>query len=553
MKKFKPILVAVVTSLFLVAGCTKEDPDDQPIDGEVLQLQGISDETRDAIPLDGGEIGIEIDTRTLAVLGYTPTTADVTIEGSLSAYSKKEIEVDEHTNIATFKISVEDLEEEVVNTFAEGVPIQVTVYDNLGNELESESVTRFIFNTSNKTLNIETEKARLLRPLAMNPNVAYYLATVSETDTRVLGEDLDQTNGSRAEYNESGIVQPNGFDLSEEPAAQLQKMTFVPQGNNTFAIRTALLDSYLEVDMEFGQLRWNKANAEEGIEWLGIEDKHLFYIDQTTEGWIKLKPVSTGEYLKLNPFNQVISSYYDGENGTDPEAYDLKLRPLATDIEWEFENLGTKYSAPIIPPSQMDFAFDQTIINCSSSTGTYEVGTDSEETKTISISLDESMNLLSSRTSSKSATVEAEASGKVFGIGVSVKASGTISTSATTAFGASRSEQQGYEETVTQSVSTKRSIEVAPYTAIEVFDVIQRIENVRIPFVQRFLLRGDGGNGSIALTGAEIATQMGASRFGGVITQVESDYVIFSIRGSVNVDNYFEFNNTLNDIAGACD
>jgi hypothetical protein len=231
----------------------------------------------------------------------------------------------------------------------------------------------------------------------------------------------------------------------------------------------------------------------------------------------------------------------------------LELRPIATDIEWEFEVLGTKYSAPIIPPSKMDFAFDQTIINCSASTGTYEVGTDSEETTITSISYDEGINLSSKRTDSKSATVEAEASGKVFGIGVSVKASGTIKTSTTTAFGATRSEQEGYEDEVTQSVSTKRSIEVGPYTAIEVFDVIQKIENVRILYVQRFLLRGEGGNGSFTLTGAEIATQMGASRFGGVITLVESDYIIFSIRGSVNVDNYFEFNNTINDIEGACD
>ncbi len=552
MRKIKTLLYVIAGFSLLLSSCTKDDPSDEPSDGEVLQLQGISDETKSAIPLDTGEIGLEIDARSLARIGYFPASADLIIEGSLNNYSEEGIAIDQYTQVATFKIRIEDLEEDVVNSFAEGVPIQVTIYDSQGMELESKSISRFIFNSTNKTLNIETEKPMVLKPLAINPSTPYYAAIGIDENTKVLGASLDYREGSPLEYWESGPVQLNAFYFSETPDPEklIQLLYFIPQSNNTFAIRSSFMNSFLEVD-ENGVLNWNKANTDENYDWEGIQDRHLFFLDQVEDGTIKIKPYLTDTYLKLDPGNQIITSYFEEPSGTEPESYDLKFRLLGAEIEWEFESIDTKYSAPIIPPAKMDFAFDQTIINCSSSIGTYVVGTDSEETKTTTISYNEGINLAYSSTKSKSATVEAKASGTVFGIGVSVSASGTIGASATNKFGTSRAEQKSTLNKETQKVSTKRSIEVGPYTAIEVFDVIQRLSNVKIPFVSRFILRGKTSNG-LPLTGAEIVSQMGASRFGGVISEVDSDYVIFNIRGSVNVDNYFEFNNTINDIIGAC-
>lgn len=550
MRKVQTVIFALAITGLLFYGCSKEDPQDNQNDGDVLQLQGISDDTRNGIPIDGGEIGLEIDARNLAILGYEPGSADIIIEGALNAYSKENIPVDEYTHVASLIIPVEGLEEDVLTKFKEGVPIQVIIYDSNGNELESQSVSKFIFNGPNKTLEIQSEKAKILKPLTLNPSTPYYVAIGTESDTTVLGGSLDYREGSPLEYWESGPVQLNAFNLSDEPEGKIQLLYFAEQQDGTYLIKTAFEDSYLEVN-ELGTLYWNKANRDDNTEFYGIEDKHRFIVDQTEEGKVKIRPYTSDSYLKVNPNFGIITTDFDVSNSPDPESYDLTFTVLAANITWELESLGTKYSAPIIPPTEMDFAFDQTIINCSSSTGTYEVGTDTEETKTTTISFEEGISLASSRTSSRSATVEAEASGKVFGVGVSVTASATFSSSATRGFGKSASEEKVHTTVETKSVSTRRSIEVGPYTSIEVFDVIQRINNIKIPFAQRFLLRGSDGD--VALSGSEIATQLGANRFGGVITEIGSDYILFSIRGSVNVDNFFDFRNTIDDIVGACD
>ncbi len=556
MRRFNLAIFALATATLILSGCSKEEPEPETEieNGDITTLESISDETRNSIPLDEGEIGIEVDTRNLAILGYKPTSVDVMIGESLSSHSKEGLIVDLYTHVATYKLAVKDLEEDEVDAFAEGIPIQVIVYDSAGMELETKSVSRFILNESNKSLKIETEKARVLKPLAFNPSLPYYVQLVSESSVSVLGGSTDYSEGNPLEYNESGPVQLNAFNFDDELESQIQKFYFESQGDNTYAIKTAFEDSYLEVN-EYGALFWNKANKSDDIDFLGIEDKHKFILDQTEDGMVKIRPYTQDSYFKVNSNSQ--SNYYgeittdfDVSSQPDAESYDLRFTILSASVEWQFEDLGTKYSAPIIPPTQMDFAFKQTIINCSSVKGDYEVGTDAEESTTTTISFEEGVSMASSTTDSESASVEAEASGQIFGIGVSVKGSGTLSTSTTTGFGTSSSKEQGYEKTVTQAVSTRRTIEVLPFTAVEVFDVIQKIENVSITFAQRFLLRGVDGN--MSLSGAEIATQMVANRFGGVVTEIGSDYIVFSIRGAINVDNYFEYNNTLNDIHGGC-
>ncbi|MET6990839.1 hypothetical protein [Sediminicola arcticus] len=74
---------------------------------------------------------------------------------------------------------------------------------------------------------------------------------------------------------------------------------------------------------------------------------------------------------------------------------------------------------------------------------------------------------------------------------------------------------------------------------------------MRIPFVQRFFVRGQTDDG-IPLSGEEIESQFLANRFQGVIILVGSDYLEYSIRGATIVSNYFDFRNTVSDINDAC-
>lgn len=510
------LLISIFTS------CTFEVIEDfKAVTGEILddngagmvRVQGISDETLSSIPLDAGEIGIAIDARKLAVLGYKPTTVSVVIDGELSSFTQTSIQVDPFTHVAIFKLPRKDLTEAQLFQFNEGVPITVSVLDADNVILETLSSTKFVVQDgSNNTWEIETSRKRILPEIKINPDIAYYLKQ-SNSGATYLGFNNALPVGTTGK-----LVMTRYANDSLLKKSKIQKFYFIPiEGEaGVFIIKTAYDNSYLETLGSF--LNYNKDNKVLGSP---IETKYKFKIDRTSNGSLKI----------TNIFSE----------------FDL----LAADVIWEFDDLGTEYSAAIMPPAQQDFAFDQTINNCSSATGEYYVGTNKEESTTTSISFTEIANFYSNTVNTESATVTAKASGSLFGIGVEASGSGTLEASSTSGFGTESTSNKAKEFKVSQIVSSNRLITVPPYTSIEVFDVIQKLSNVRIPFVQRTLLRGTDDKG-IPLSGEEIASQLGANRFGGVVIEVGSDYIEFSVRGTVNVANYFKYQNTVNDIAGIC-
>jgi len=510
------LLISIFTS------CTFEVVEEtKPTSGEVLEddgagmmrIQGISDETLNSIPLNAGEIGIAIDTRKLAVLGYKPTTVSVIVDDAeLSSFTQTSIQVDQYTHVAVFKLSIKDLTETQLFKFSEGVPIEIAILDATNEILEKLSSTKFVVSSNNNTIKIETKKLRKPIVNKFNPDIAYYLKVESYFGTSYLGLKSNSAVGA------SGVLEMTQDLYANDPSnnySKIQKFYFIEvEGEpNVFKIKTAYENSYLEVNLR--NLRYNKDNKDN-------LNSHKFTLEQTPDGKMKIL-------------------------GTNLEAFYF----VAADINWEFDDLGTEYSTAIIPPSQQDFAFDQTINNCSSAIGEYYVGTNKEEFTTTSISFEEIANFYSNSVNTKSTTVKAEASGEFFGIGASVSGSSTSETSFTRGFGAELSSIEAQEYTDSQIVSSNRKIIVPPYTSIEVFDVIQKLSNVRIPFVQRILLRGTDVKG-IPLSGEEIESQLIANKFGGVVIKVDSDYVEFSVRGTVKVANYFKYQNTVNDIVGIC-
>lgn len=543
MKKRNHVLFFLFIFTSLITGCTFEliqevDPvveDETTKPGSVVN--GISDETINAIPIDLGEIGVSIDARTLAIYGYKPTKVSVAIEGTLSNYSQEDIIVDKFTHIATFKLRREDLSDDELKGFSNGVPITVTVYDDAGKAIESKTISRYIINTAARTIKMDTDLPRILKPLYFNPQIPYVINVASETGFKTLGFGADDEGFTNTEL---GIL--NG----SYPFYLIPTTNF--ETDSTYKIKFNYLytyygadQAYLEADANNGEniaITWYDANPQYGL----ATGEDRFVLEQTQNGTVKIRLFNSNAYLSSDNGTKI---FFDSNTTND-----LEFNIFAANISWTFNDLGTQYSPAIIPPAKMDFAFQQTILNCSGASGDYEVGVTSVEKKITSMSYEESVNLFSSKTDSKSATVEASAEGKIFGVGVKVSASGTLSTETTTEFGKEKKSNEGIEFEESQEVSSSRNVTVLPYSAVEVFDVIQKLENVHIPFVQRFIIRGNVGNNH--LTGPEIETQLIANRFGGVVTEIGSDYIVVSIRGSVNVANYFEYNNSLHDIFGAC-
>lgn len=554
MKKRNHILItlSIFTSLF--TACTFEllQEVDQAVEDQTTipgsVVNGISDETLSAIPVDEGEIGVSIDTRALAIIGYKPHKIAVSIEGALSTFSQTEVIVDEYTHVGAFKIKREVLSEDQIKGFRNGVPLTITVFDVAGKALENKTISRYIINSTARTIKIDTELPRVLKSLSFNSVVPHFFQVASDTEFKTLGFPTDYEGFNQSELSIIDQVHRLFFiesDTYEQDSAYHIKSDIYTYNTSGFV--------FIEADI-YNERNGNTGDNGENIAINWYEDDPQNGFEHTGENRFNLEPTNNGT-LKIRLFGS--DKYLSSDNGTkiffdDKTTNDLEFNIFAANVRWEFDDLGTKYSPAIIPPAQMDFAFQQTIINCSGATGDYEVGIATAEKTSTSMSFEESINIFSSATESESATVEASAGGSFFGVGVSVSASGTLSTETTTEFGQEKKLNQGIEIEESQQVSSSRLVTVLPYSAVEVFDVIQKLENVQIPFVQRFIIRGANGEGNY-LTGPQIEAQLLANHFKGVIIEVGSDFIVISIRGAVNVNNYFEYNNSLHDIAGACD
>lgn len=552
-----------ILSIFslITSSCTFElisdgDPASAEVDPLVTKaggaVNGISEETLNSIPIDLGEIGVSIDTRTLAIYGYKPTKIRVDLGGELSAYSQQDIVVNEYTHVAVFKLKREDLTDAELKVFSNGVPltITVTVYNDKGQELEEvKTISRYIINATARTLKIDPKLPRIIKPLEFDPEKDQYIQLA--TDYKFLSilsyTDFDDTNVALGNYNNRGfkIIKTSTFATDSTYHITKEVQPSCQCGRINVHLEA---DIFNYTDNDVAELFWS--NDYEKTWYEPLDDKFVF--EQTERGTVKIKPLGSDTYLSSN--YDLFSNGYPDRGYTlffdNNPTNDLEFNIFTANISWEFTNLGIKYSPAIIPPTKMDFAFQQTILNCSGATGDYEVGVTRSETTTTTMSYEESINLFSSKYDKKSTTIEVTAGGSFFGIGVEASGSGTLTTETETEFGKEKIANESKIYTASQEVSYNRKVTVLPYSAIEVFDVIQKLENIKIPFVQRYIIRGSVNQDY--LSGSEIESQLIANAFNGVVTERGTDFIVISVRGAVNIENYFEFNNTLHDILGAC-
>lgn len=130
---------------------------------------------------------------------------------------------------------------------------------------------------------------------------------------------------------------------------------------------------------------------------------------------------------------------------------------------------------------------------------------------------------------------------------VEVNASLSLTTNVTT----SNENTTSSESSVTSEVSFLRTLEVLPFTGVEVFDAVRVVKNARVPFTQVVRVTANYSDGA-PLTGGEIRTQMMANFVSGVPIQVGADYVDVGVSGYVTINEMFETETGVYDIADAC-
>lgn len=520
------IVLLLALCLGLVAACSDDDdpvtpPSDEP------------GEPGDDIHVDDGYVGLVLDTRPIFRRGYVPAQVEITFADHTDRNAT--LPVDDTTNLAILSIDTDELVEGELEAFTAGVALTLVVRDGDGDELATHAETEQVLDNSNAPLVLTTSLPMLLPAVDLRGDLPY----------------LIQREGYDGIF--SGNYEEILPDEQYVEGDMAQQFVFVPvEGEDG----TYCLQNPAEVDDYY----W--CWVEDGDKWLRYESSewstpaHLVP-EADDDGWMRLRVAGTEQYLdylESVPGAGNVLAVTSGDPG--------RFRLISDCIDWLIADRGTRFNQPIMPPARLDFAYRGTLRNCSASTLEETIGRTEQRSSTTTVGTSESLQLFAGATLSAQLTVGYSVTAKVGvdveGIGevgeeitqsAEVQVGASVTTSATTAT------QNTWSESVTRTteVSRERTITVPPYSAVEVYDAVKTIANVRIPFTQVLRISGTNKDTDEPLTGLEVRSQMMFNFVGGVVTAVGDTYVDIGFRGEVTIDQLLHATTNVNELEGACD
>ena len=493
--------IMIGTLLILFIGCSKDDGESQSGNGELEPLSGISE---DELENYAGDLGVLINTRDLVKKGYNPTKVIINTGASEGNYDQ-ELVVDSLTNIARLKLPIDDLTEAAENELRNGVSIDIQIQDSNDSTITSESYSIISFTQGNNEIDVDASALEAINTeLYFNPDVRYYLQLVN----------------AQGNYGNKVVWKPGSGDdgslrLEERSTSFNQGVTSeqflihkYANTDNEFAIYSAITNRYLRIGTSSRTFRQSGAYSYPSTDPDALDSDLRFIIKKESNGLYTIRGASDG-----NPLRKIA-------NGS------------ATN--WDTNTTGT------------------ILRNCGSSLLSQEIIFENEETTSYTSSISETIGFSSRTTNTLGVSVTATANASFFGIGGS--ASGTVSTDVEVSVEA-QSESTIYEEEsayTSTSWSSVRTVNVLPGSASLVYDAYQKYNNVKVPYVKRLRIQGNHTESSAAFSGLEIATQLNMTRFTGVITNIESDFVEITIQGNMVMDNMVDNQTEVRDVAANC-
>jgi len=513
--------------LLMATGCSDDDP--------VIPTEDDASETADDIVVDDGDVGVVVDTRSIFRKGYIPATATFTFadHGTHDAT----LDVNGTTNLAILTLDKDDLTEPELAAFAAGVALNIEVRAADQTVLADHDEAEQVLDDSNRPLVINTTLPYIAPPLALRQDLPY----------------LVQIEGYAGIMDgDSEVIQPGA---SYVPGTMTQQYVFV-------AVAGQEDTYYIQRPGEVGDDRW--CWVADGDTWMRYENpawsgegRVELVLEQDEDGWVRMRRNGGDRYLiyAVNvPGAGNVLKLTDGTPG--------RFRLISDHIDWLVADRGTVYEQPIMPPARLDFAYRGTLHNCSASTVEESIGRSEERSTTSSVGTTESLELFSGSTLSAQLTIGYSVTGKVGvsipGLGdagaevtqsAEVQVGAELTTSSTTA----SENTWSTSETVTTEVSRTRTITLPPYSAVEAYDAVKTIPNVRVPFTQVLRISATDKDTGQNLTGIEVRSQMLFNFVGGVVTAVGADYVDIGFRGEVVIDQMLQATTHVIELEGACD
>lgn len=553
---------AMGIGLMLNVGCSSDDSVDLPElpelpeDGDFIEGDGISE---DELETFMGEIGILLDARPYIRKGQPITKLRVTPTDS-DYFEPMVLEVDPFTNYVSFKLDLENLPSEAETALRNGINLEVDLLDENDNELFKEILENTLFTENGSDVELRGDGVEDLNTeVHLNPDTPYFLQLVTDDGT-IESKALDN-----ALYTATGpftaIIDPtcaNAFakyvsypsrssetDFSSNNTTQQFYFQKHEDENeeNIYSIISRDTDTYLAIEVlrPVKEVYTSEVRRTNNYNTLGDEFKFqirkengtyqlAIYKEPNPLSFItKTRSCDFGPDLSITTLTTITIGSSTGQN----------FRFATTDVEYEAQSIETWYGQPILPAAENSFKVNSTLTNCTSAVISQDVGVDLTETKTMSVSWQETVGFTAGATLTTEVTVGAKAGVSFFGNGGEV--SGEVSVALELSVEMSKSATNAEERTTEtgSTIFTKRVVPVNPGKQVLVYDAVQTYPAIRVPFVQRIKITGRNSD-QVALTGEELATQSAFGGFTGTITEIGTNSIEITVRGMTTFDNTAE-------------
>ncbi|TAI48355.1 hypothetical protein [Flagellimonas allohymeniacidonis] len=562
---------------FLVAiiltglACSKDDStDDEATDpeisgpeGEIEYYPGIS--TND-IEEYKGDIGLVFDTRRFKQKGYNTHNAKITVDATHNSFSKT-IGINEYTNIAQLSFKIDSLTQEASSELKEGVRVELEIHsDDMGSVMYSEVYPKLSFKENGTRVDVGPEDIEDTNDWnSFGSDTSYFLnlfkydgstgpGVVQATDQQ--GEALDIFTEKDLAISTKLSQQ---FRFQAHPTKADTYYIFSAKSNNYIGVLPnpdpfkpktffsySLRESNLKYPLSPEELTRSASDALSSFEFVikKVErGKYLIYSNGFDLKFQIKEPTlfNPGGGFSLGPFTEL---------STKQTAY---FRILSMNIDWDIRPNGIIQEKPILPPATTKFAFNSTLVNCTSSTISTEAGREEKLTVKSTVGFEETLSVYTTETSRTPLSIGLEAGATFFGVPGLFSDLFSVDMETSLQIGSEATYSEQMEKSKEETYFSKREIPVLPGKASLVYDSYQTYSNIEIPFVQRFTITGKDKTSNTLLSGKELETQISISPFDGVVTNIEDNFIEVSIRGTSFIENVADSFSVAREVSWDCE
>ena len=561
-KKVLKTLTLCLLMLSCNLSCSKEDsPSDNDNNGELIETDG-QITTGDFESFEG-EIGIVLDARPLAKKGHQPTQVTINIAATEGNYNQT-VPIDEFSFMGQLKLPLESLSDTARQELTNGVQVTAEYKDDNGSIIYTEPTftSSFQSNPSARLANtVNLQETEANQTLALSDNTTYYIQRMAEDGNPDNSAWRYLDSPSYSNVITANVSEFNG----NEPD---RGFTFIPIPGemNMYAIRHAESLRYIQVtaiSINSGSYHGastapNLSNRTSFSQIQGSSDydNFKFKFEQTDDGSYLIKSVGQNN-LPINQIagfglsvNEYVTNIADLFNPVYAE--EKTWRIVSTNVQWSVTNIGTSFQDPILPKPQTAFSFNSTLTNCGSGTLTQTVGVEDSDTHSNTVGWEETLSMSTSNSVNISATVSVGFEAKFFGTGGDYNLSLTAGYSHNWSSTQENSNWEDKTEQETTVLASTREVTVPSGKASLVYDVYQFYPNTKVNFAQRMRVEGFDSQTNTPLTGEEIRTLFYLNKFNGVITSIEPNSIVITLKGTVILDKVIETESNVQDVPANC-